>query len=38
MLKKRYLFMRKIEKVVVISGSEGLKKTDLQDLQLSVVM
>jgi len=26
--------MRKIEKVVVVSGSRGLQKTELQDLQL----
>jgi len=28
----------KIEKVVVVSGSRGLQKTELQDLQLGVVM
>jgi len=30
--------VRKIEKVVVVSGSRGLQKTELQDLQLGVVM
>jgi len=30
--------VRKIEKVVVVSGSQGLQKTELQDLQLGVVM
>ena len=30
--------MRKIEKVVVVSGSRWMQKTELQDLQLGVVM
>jgi len=30
--------VRNIEKVVVVSGSRGLQKTELQDLQLGVVM
>jgi len=30
--------VRKIEKVVVVSDSRGLQKTELQDLQLGVVM
>jgi len=29
---------KKIEKVVVVSGSLGLQKPELQDLQLGVVM
>ena len=33
-----YVVGRKITKVVVVSGSRGLQKTELQDLQLSVVM
>jgi len=28
----------KFEKVVVVSGSRGLQKTELQDLQVGVVM
>jgi len=28
----------KIDKVIVVSGSRGLQKTDLHDLQLGVVM
>jgi len=28
----------KVDKVVVVSGSRGLQKTELQDLQLGVVM
>jgi len=36
---KKYVVVRKIEKVVVVvSGSRGLQKTQLQDLQLGVVM
>ena len=35
---KKYVVMRKIEKVVVVSGSRGLQKTELQDLQLGIVM
>jgi len=38
MLKKRYVVVQKIEKVVVVSGSRGLQKTDLQDLQLGIVI
>jgi len=38
MLTKKYVVVRKIEKVVVVSGSRGLQKTELQDLQLGVVM
>jgi len=34
---KNYVIVRKIEKVVV-SGSRGLQKSELQDLQLGVVM
>ena len=34
---KRYVVVRKIEKVVVVSGSRGLQKAELQDLQLGVV-
>ena len=30
--------MRKVEKVVVVSGSRGLQKTELQDLQLGTVI
>jgi len=37
MLMKKYV-VRNIEKVVVVSGSRGLQKTELQDLQLGVVM
>ena len=37
---EKYVVMRKNEKVVVVSGSRGLQKTELQDLQmvLGVVM
>jgi len=35
---KKYVFVRKIEKVVVISGSRRLQKTELQDSQLGIVM
>ena len=36
---KKYGVVRKIEKVVVVSGSRRLlQKTELQDLQLGVVM
>ena len=35
---KKYVIVRKSEKVVVVSGSRGLQKTELQDLQLGVVM
>jgi len=35
---KKYVVVRKIEKVVVVSGSRGLQKTELQDLQLDAVM
>jgi len=36
---KKYVVVRKMEKVVVVvSGSRGLQKTQLQDLQLGVVM
>jgi len=36
---KKYVVVRKIEKVVVVvSGSRRLQKTQLQDLQLGVVM
>jgi len=40
MLMKTYVVVRKIEKVVVVSGSRGLQKTELRDLvlQLGVVM
>ena len=38
MFMKKYVGVRKIEKVVVVSGSRGLQKTELQDLQLGVVM
>ena len=38
MLMKKYVVVRKIEKVVVVNGSRGLQKTELQDLQLGVVM
>jgi len=40
MLMKKYVVVRKIEKVVVVSGSRRLQKTELQDLglQLGVVM
>jgi len=35
---KKYVVVRKIEKVVVVSGSRGLQKTELQDTQLGVVI
>jgi len=35
---EKYAVMRKIEKVVVVSSSRGLQKTELQDLQLGAVM
>jgi len=38
MLMQKYVVVRKIEKVIVVSGSRGLQETDLQDLQLGVVM
>jgi len=39
MLTTKYVVVRKIEEVVVVvSGSRGLQKTELQDLQLGVVM
>jgi len=38
MFMKKYAVVRKIEKVVVVSGSRGLQKTELQDLQLGMVM
>jgi len=38
MLMKKCVVVRKIEKVVVVSASRGLQKTDLHDLQLGVVM
>jgi len=38
MLMKKYVVVRKIEKVVVVSGSQGLQKTELKDLQFGVVM
>jgi len=38
MLMKKYVFVRKIKKVVVIIGSRRLQKTELQDSQLGVVM
>ena len=31
---EKYVVMRKIEKVVVVSGSQGQQKKELQDLQL----
>ena len=34
MLMKKYVVVRKSETVVVISGSRGLQKTELRDLQL----
>jgi len=37
-MKKKYVVVRKIEEVVVVSGSRGLHKTELQELQLGVVM
>jgi len=38
MLIKEYVVVRKIEKVAVVSGSRWMQKTELQDLQLGVVM
>ena len=38
MLMEKYVVVRKMEKVVVVSGSRGLQKTELQDLQLGVMM
>jgi len=38
LLMKKYVVVRKLEKVVVVSGSQGLQKAELQDLQLGVVM
>jgi len=38
MLMKKYIVVGKTEKVVIVSGSRGLQKTELQDLQLGVVM
>jgi len=38
MLMKKYVVVRKIDKVVVVSGSPRLHKTELQDLKLGVVM
>jgi len=35
---QKYVVVRKIEKVVVVSGSRVLQKTQLQYLQLGVVM
>jgi len=35
---QKYVVVRKIEKVVVVSGSRVLQKTQLQVLQLGVVM
>jgi len=35
---KKYVVVKKNEKVVVVSGSLGLQKTELQDFQLGVVM
>jgi len=35
---EKYAVMQKIEKVVVVSSSRGLQKTELQDLQLGAVM
>ena len=35
---EKYVVVRKIEKVVVASGSPRLQKTQLRDLQLGVVM
>ena len=35
---EKYVVVRKIDKVVVVSGSRGPQKTELQDLQLGVVM
>jgi len=38
LMKKKYVVVRKIEKVVVVNGSWGLQKTELQGLQLGVVL
>ena len=38
MLMEKYVVVRKMEKVVVVSGSRGLQKTELQDLQLGAMM
>ena len=38
MLTTKYVVVRKIEEAVVVSGSRGLQKTELQDLQLGVVV
>jgi len=38
MLMQKYVVVRKIEKVIVVSGSRGLQETQLQDIQLGVVM
>jgi len=38
MVMKNMLSCKKIQKIVVVSGSRGLQKTDLQVLQLGVVM
>jgi len=38
MLMKKMWLCKKIEKVVVVSGSRGLQKTELQDLQLGSLM
>jgi len=35
---KKYVVLQKIEKVFVISSCRGLQKTELQYLQLTVVM
>jgi len=35
---KKYVVVRRIEEVFVVSGSRGLQKMELQDLQLGVVM
>jgi len=38
LLMKKYVVVRKIEKVVVVSVSRRLQKTEQQDFQLGVVM
>jgi len=38
MLMKKHAVLRKINKVVVVSGSRGLQKTELEDSQLGIVM
>jgi len=38
MLMKKYIIVRKIEKVVVVSDSRVCKKAELHDLQLGAVM